>query len=288
MANLRDVRLRIRAIKQTLKVTRAMNLISTSKLRSGKQVLANTVPYFMRIQRTLADIINNISGVQSHYFKRAADAPACIIAVTSDKGLAGGYNASVFHYCMDMATRMETKPVIVLVGQVGIRYFGTCPYSVIETFSFESKLPTLSDATEIATYVLSQFDWGGFGEIHIVYTRMYNAVKQAVVDQQLLPFDREAMHRTNPARDASDHFEYVPSPEEVFEELAPQYVAGVIYGALVEAYTSEQSQRMNAMDQASRNAQDMLDKQQLFYNRARQAQITQEITEIVAGTAALK
>jgi F-type H+-transporting ATPase subunit gamma len=278
----------MKAISQTLKVTKAYNLISTSKLRQGKAVLANAEPYFLRIQRTMADILSNATGVRSLYFEHDSEAPACIIAVTSDKGLAGGYNANVYHYVMNLVEKEAVKPVIVLVGQVGMRYFGACPYSVIENFSFTSQMPCMEDAKTIADFVLSQYEWGQFSSIRVVYTHMVNVVKQVVVDRLVAPFDRNVIHRSHPEKDSAEHFEYLPSAEEVFNALAPQYAAGIIHGALIEAYTSEQSQRMNAMDQASRNAEDMLSRQQLFYNRARQAQITQEITEIVGGSSALE
>jgi F-type H+-transporting ATPase subunit gamma len=300
MASLRDTRLRIRTIKQTLQVTKAMNLISTSKLRKGRSLLSNTEPYFNRIQRTMTNILNGAGSVNSPYFRKGEKGHQAIIAVTSDKGLAGGYNSNVYHYVSGLLSTLP-NPVLVLSGQVGQRYFTSGP-KVMETFSFGSRMPTIEDAKEISDFVISQFEWGVFDEIRIVYTQMFNVLRQKPVERLLLPLDRDEMRTLRYAgealpsqfdgssvpKGANEHFEYVPSPEEVFNALAPQYVTGLIYGALVEGYASEQAERMMAMDQSSRNAEDMLANLQIFYNRARQAAITQEMTEIVSGSAALQ
>jgi F-type H+-transporting ATPase subunit gamma len=322
MPSLRDVRIRIRTIKQTLQVTKAMNLISTSKLRKGRQVLANTTPYFDRIQRTMTDILSGAGKVDSPYFKRS-EGPTAIVAVTSDKGLAGGYNANIYHYVLDLCAQVK-DPVLIVVGQVGLRYFQSCPYKVLHSFTFNAKLPCMDDAQEVAEFITGQFTSGAFSEARIVYTHMFNVVKHKPVERLLLPLDRDEMRamryaaaeatiehiehkeggkakaKTTAGADSvpgalpaepppavNETFEYVPEEVVVFDALAPQYVAGLIYGSLIEGYTSEQAERMTAMDQSSRNAEDMLADLQVFYNRARQANITQEITEIVSGSAAL-
>jgi len=293
MANLRDVRLRMRAIKQTLQVTKAMNLISTAKLRKGRRLLSNTEPFFNRVQKTMSDLLHGAGKVQSHFFEKSKGRTA-IIAVTSDKGLAGGYNSNIFHTTMELCAQVE-NPVLILIGSVGQRYFVNSPYLILENFSFSSRIPTLEDATSISEYIISQFDWGVFSEIRIVYTHMYNALRLVPREKEILPLDEEKMRINAPVLDSfappakeQSVFEYLPSPEEVFNELVPMYIKGIVYGCLVESYASEQSARMSAMDDASRNGEEMLEKAQLYYNCIRQADITQEVTEIVSGSAALE
>jgi F-type H+-transporting ATPase subunit gamma len=292
MANLRDVRLKMAAIGQTLQITKAMGLISTSKLRKGRQVLELTEPFFNRVQKTMSDILRGAGKVQSQFFEKTGRHSA-IIVVSSDKGLAGGYNSNIFRYVLSLCEKMK-NPVLILIGSIGQRYFINSPYLVLENFSFFSRLPTLEDAQEISEYIISQFGWGIFGEVRIVYTHMYNALKLLPNEREILPFDeakmriKRAQDAIEPEKNVGSEFEYFPSAKDVFNALAPLYIKGVIYGCLVESYASEQSARMSAMNDATKNAEEMLAADQLFYNRVRQAGITQEVTEIVSGEAALE
>ncbi|MDR1099824.1 MAG: ATP synthase F1 subunit gamma [Treponema sp.] len=292
MANLRDVRLRMRAIRQTLQVTKAMNLISTAKLRKGRRVLEDTEPFFRRIQKSMWDILAGAGRVESEFLTsgRSKNPHTAIVAITSDKGLAGGYNANIFRQVSDLCGRVS-NPLLILIGSIGYRYFINSPYLILENFSFHSQIPTMENAREIADYIVSQYLWGMFDEIHIVYTHMHSAVKLLPRERQLLPLDAEKMH-TELSRDEGQnrvelHFEFLPSKTAVFDALVPFYIRGIVYGSLVEAYVSEQSARMAAMDEASKNAEDMLSVLQINYNRTRQAGITQEVSEIVSGSAAL-
>ncbi|MDR3355971.1 MAG: ATP synthase F1 subunit gamma [Spirochaetaceae bacterium] len=295
MANLRDIRVHMKSIAQTLKVTNAMNLISTAKLRKGRRLLTDTEPYFDRIQKTMAELLRSAGKVQSPYFAEdsARAGRTGVIVVTSDKGLAGGYNANIFRYVLEVCKKV-CNPVLVLIGNIGQRYFVNTPYMVLENFSFASRMPLLEEANEISEYVISQFTWGVFSEVRIVYTHMYNTLKLLPAERVVLPFDIKKMRIAAPGSGFSDieqqkplNFDYIPSPEGVFDALAPQYITGLVYGCLVEAYASEQSARMSAMDEASKNARDILERQQLSYNHVRQTGITQEVTEIVSGSEAL-
>jgi F-type H+-transporting ATPase subunit gamma len=289
MANSRDVRLRMKAIKQTLQITKAMNLISTSKLRKGRRVLENTVPFFNRIQTSMFDILSGAGKVKSDFFNpqvRDGNVRTAIIVVTSDKGLAGGYNANIFREVTRLCGEVK-NPILILIGAIGYRYFIHSPYLIIENFSYKSRLPELDDAKEIADYMISQYSWGMFNQVHIVYTHMYSSIKLIPTARQILPVNAGLLQKKFEAEGAKRtelQFEYWPSQEIVFDTLAPLYVKGIIYGALVEAYTSEQSARMSAMDEATKNGEDMLNVLQINYNRARQAGITQEMTEIIGGS----
>jgi F-type H+-transporting ATPase subunit gamma len=286
----------MRAIRQTLQVTKAMNLISTAKLRKGRRVLEDTEPFFTRIQKSMYDILAAAGHPQSEFFPRSGWSNSggvrhsAVVAVTSDKGLAGGYNANVCRCAAELCSRLK-NPLLILIGSIGYRYFIHSPYLILENFSFRSRLPEVDDARQIAEYIISQYLWGMFDEVHLVYTHMYSAVKLQPAERQILPLDAEAMKadlaRFDSRERAALQFEYIPSPEEVFDALVPLYIRGVVYGSLVEAYVSEQSARMTAMEESSKNAEEMLADLQLHYNRARQAGITQEVTEIISGSTAL-
>jgi F-type H+-transporting ATPase subunit gamma len=283
----------MRAIRQTLQVTKAMNLISTAKLRKGRRLLEDTEPYFTRIQKSMFDILSSAGQVRSQFFKPRhppEEGRTAIVAVTSDKGLAGGYNANIFRQVMDLAGRVN-KPLLILIGAIGQRYFINSPYLILENFSFHSRIPAMEEAREIADYLISQFEWGIFDQVYVVYTHMYSSIKLLPTERQILPLDlgriREELSRTEGQERAELQFEFLPSPEDVFEALVPLYVKGIVYGSLVESYVSEQSARMAAMDEASKSAEDMLAGLQISYNRVRQAGITNEMSEIVSGAAAL-
>jgi F-type H+-transporting ATPase subunit gamma len=286
----------MRAIGQTLQVTKAMNLISTAKLRKGRRILEDTEPFFNRIQKSMFDILSDAGRVRSAYFGRQGKNAAprsAVIVVSGDRGLAGGYNANIARTVNKLCAELA-NPALILIGTVGNRYFLHSPYEILDNFSFKSKLPEMTDAAEIADYVISRYTAGVFDEVYIAYTYMYSAIRLVPEVQMILPLDIERMkarsrtsHLSFEHRDAHIRFEYIPSAEEVFDELVPLYIKGMVYGSLVEAYVSEQSARMAAMDEATKNAEKMLASLQIFYNRVRQTGITQEVTEIVSGSAAL-
>ena len=292
MTNLRDLRLRMRAIRQTLQVTKAMKLISTAKLRKGRRVLSDTEPYFSRVQMAMYDILSGESLGRSKYLAVTGMKEAsrsAIVVISSDKGLAGGYNANVFRHVKELCARVK-NPVLILIGAVGYRYFIHSPWVILENFSYKSRLPTMDDAQEISDFILSQYLWGMFDEVYIVYTHMYSSVKLLPRELKILPLSEENMREEFGAklgRQKGFIFEYYPSKRRVFDSFVPMYIRGVIYGSLIEAYASEHNARMSAMDEASKNAEEMLAGLQISYNRIRQAGITQEMSEIVGGAEAL-
>jgi len=292
MASLRDLRTRMRAVRQTLQVTKAMNLISTSKLRRGRRMLEDTEPYFTRIQKSMFDILSYAEKHDSNFFRRKnpENSRTAIIVITSDKGLAGAYNANIFRYVSDLCKKIE-NPVLLLVGTVGHRHYAHTSDIVLEKFSFHSRLPTMEDAEEVAEYAISRYLSGAFDEVHVVYTHMYNAIKILPSEKQVFPLDaekiQEELSSMGNVKRVKLHFEFIPSEREVFDALIPRYVRGIIYGSMVEAYASEHSARMTAMNQASKSAEEMLADLQVIYNRVRQASITQEVAEIIGGFSAL-
>ena len=297
MANLRDARLRIRAIQQTLQVTKAMKLISTAKLRKGRRILEDTVPYFSRLDKTMFDILSGAGMERSKFLstnsginpERNSASRTAIVVITSDKGLAGGYNANIFREVNQLCARVK-NPVLIVIGAIGYRHFINSPWLILESYSYRSRLPDMEDAKEIAEYIISQYLWDMFDEVHIIYTHMYSSIKQLPKEIQLLPLNEKKMQEKfeqSGGKRAELHFEYWPSKTEVFDHLVPIYIKGIIYCSLIEAYASEQSARMSAMDDASKNAEEMLASLQIYYNHVRQSSITQEMTEIVSGAATL-
>jgi F-type H+-transporting ATPase subunit gamma len=283
----------MRAIRQTLQVTKAMNLISTAKLRKGRRMLEDTEPYFTRIQKSMFDILSGAGRIESRFFRTAdpnKTSRTAVVVITSDKGLAGGYNANVFRQVSDLCSRVK-NPLLILIGSIGYRYFIHSPYLILENFTFRSQMPTVENAGEIADYIVSQYLWGMFDEVHIVYTYMHSTIKLIPCEWQVLPLNvekiQEGLSGMGKEKRVELQFEFIPSKTAVFDALVPMYIKGVIYGSMVESYVSEQSARMSAMDEASKSAEDMLASLQISYNRARQAGITQEMSEIVGGSTAL-
>jgi len=294
MSNLRDVRLRMRAIEQTLQVTKAMNLISTAKLRKGRKMLEDAVPYFSRIQKSMYDILSSEGNIESEFFRKndkSVPGRTAIIVITSDKGLAGGYNANIYRQVNELCSKVKSPVLILIGGPVGYRYFGHSHHVILENFTFHPQVPTEEHAGEVAEYVVSQYLWGIFDSIYIVYTHMFSMVKLQPTEKQIIPLVKEKIQddilKIGGEKRVDLKFEFLPSTGAVFDTLVPQYIKGVIYGAMVEAYASEQSARMRAMDEASKSAEDMLASLRISYNRARQAGITQEIAEITGGSTAM-
>lgn len=284
---MRDIQNRMKGVRQTLQVTGAMKLISTSKLRKARRRLDETLPYFDAIRSAMRDIISHAEGHGARWFderKAKPDRRVATLVVTADKGLAGGYNHVVIRFVEESC---PPRSILMPIGAVGKRHFMEKDYVLLEDFAVSTKEPTVYEAKEIAHFVVEQFNAGRIDEFRIVYTRMRSTVKLEPEMLVLLPLDPE--HIVAGARTAKveEAYRYMPSEDSVFDMLVPQYLKGVIYGALVQSFASEQAARMSAMDSASKNAEEMLIRLRLVYNRARQSAITNEVSEIVAGAAAL-
>jgi F-type H+-transporting ATPase subunit gamma len=288
METMRDIRNRMKSVRQTLQVTGAMKLISTSKLRKARRRLEDTLPYFDGISNAMRDIIGHSEENGQKWFDKRADKAGRKIAtlvVTADKGLAGGYNHSIIRYVEEICPKGS---FLLPVGLVGKRYFMEKDYILVEDFAVSTKEPTVYEAKEVAAFAANQFLAGKIDEFHVVYTRMRSIVKLEPTMQVLLPLDAADISASGRAAEDNESYRYEPSEEGLFDALVPQYLKGVVYGALVSAFASEQAARMTAMDAATKNADEMLGRLGLRYNRARQAAITSEVSEIVAGAAALE
>ena len=288
METMRDVRLRMRSVRQSLQVTQAMKLISTAKLRKARRRLEETRPYFEAIREAMHDIVE-LGAVGSGAWFDAREGKAArktaVLVVSSDRGLAGGYNAQVIRFVEE---RCPPGSILLPIGSIGKRHFMDKDYVLLEDFPASPKEPTVYEARDIAAFAAELFLAGRIDEFKAVYTRLESVVRQSPEMLDLLPLAQERLEPGRRARRQAPRFSYLPDEETVFDSLVPKYLKGVIYGALVESFASEQAARMTAMDAASKNAKQMLDRLQLLYNRARQAAITGEVTEIVAGAAALE
>lgn len=300
MANIREIRERIESIKQILKITNAMYLISSSKLKKTRKALDSTEPYFYTLQETIESVLEHTPHLRQMYFDRRLAIPESqrkrgYIVITGDKGLCGSYNHNILKYTeqkLDEAADLDNCYLFVM-GQVGRMYFqrrmksGKQAY-VDGEFLYTTQNPTLYRASEIAATVLEKFKNGELDEVWLLYTNMVSSNSQEVRSVQLLPFERRHFGK---AKDGTikklPSASFVPSPEKVMDYLIPNYAKGIIYGAMVEAFCCEQHSRMTAMDAATTSAKDMIRELSLMYNRARQAAITQEITEVCGGAASV-
>ena len=277
MANAREIQSRMKSIKDTMKITNAMYMISSSKLSKARTDLKNTEPYFFTMQDALAKILMESPDAGNRFFDQRPDlAPEDrkkgYIVVTADKGMAG---------------ENENHNKLFVVGEVGRRYFETKNIPVAIDFKYTAQNPNMNRARYIAEQVTELFVSGELDEVYIIYTKMINSLNVQAECHQLLPLEQEqiSVHRD---RKYYDQVAFLPSPDEVFEHIVPNYVAGFVYGALVESYCSEHNARMTAMQTATNAAKDMLNQLTIDYNRARQSAITQEITEVIAGAKAQK
>ena len=298
MASMREIKLRMKSIKETRQITKAMKLISAAKLKKARQQLEQTLPYFNKVKSTIGDILVHSGTIENIYFdvrKDKADKKVGFIILTGDKGLAGGYNHNILKLAEEKIEEAE-DPVLFVAGHMGRNYFYRRNFKLYHDFDYPVQNPTVYRAREIADIILNQFKNGELDEVYLIFTHMVSTIKLVPQTLKLLPLDCEALAEDIgygaicEARNVKidEMFTYEPSVKAVFDVLIPKYVKGIIYGALVEAFTSEQSARMSAMDNATANADDMLQSLNLYYIRARQAAITQEISEIVGGAAALQ
>ena len=276
--SMKDIKLRIRSVQSTMQITKAMELVASSKLRHARERMEQARPYFETLQATLADIAAANTEFTSPYLARRPVKKTCYIVIAGDRGLAGGYNANLFKL---VAQAAEGKECCVLpVGKKALEHFQHRGMSILtEAFSPVEDV-TVSDCFSMSRLVAQGFLKGEFDEIHLCYTRFESMLTQTAKTVQMLP-----MAAPKPREDKHPRslMLYEPSSEAVYDAIVPEYFAGLIWGAVCESEASEQAARRTAMDAASKNAGEMIENLNLRYNRARQAAITQEITEIVAG-----
>jgi F-type H+-transporting ATPase subunit gamma len=295
LAQVHEIKLRIKGIKDTKQITKAMKLISAAKLKKARKQLDQALPFFEKVRVTMVDILMHSGEINNKYFdlrdKKEGKKRAYLV-ITGDKGLAGGYNHNMIKLA-EQHINGDREALLFVAGNVGKYYFTKNKYNVYMEFDYPVQNPTIYRAREISELILQLFADGVFDEMYLAFTNMHSTISIEPQVIKLLPLELHALKADmkiadNPDERIDDVIKYDPSPQEVLDVLVGKYVKGVIYGAFVEAFTSEQSARMTAMDSATTNADDILGKLSLSFNRARQAKITQEISEIVGGAEALK
>lgn len=291
--NMREIQLRIKSINQMRQITKAMKLISASKLKKARAQLEETLPYFSKVRETIAEILAHSGDVESKYFvsgDQKTGIKKAYIIITGDKGLAGGYNSNIKKLAEQAIGQDKENALLLVAGNSGRSYFVKKEYNVHTEFDYAVQNPTVFRAREIADIILELYEKKQAQEVYIIFTQMVSAITLEPKMLKLLPLEISALRDNVEARDIKidEQIKYEPSPSVVLDVLISKYIKGIMYGAFVEAFTSEQNARMTAMDSATKNADEMLLKLNLYKNRARQAAITQEISEIVGGASALK
>ena len=292
MASAKEIQDRMRSIKDTLKITNAMYMISSSKLKKSKKMLADTEPYFYTLQSEMSRILRHLPDMNSIYFKTNAEIPerkrkAGYIVITADKGLAGSYNHNILKLAEEELEKRDDYKLFVL-GELGRHYFEQKGINIDKQFHFVVQDPSLSRARRIAEDLLKLYHENQLDELYIIYTTMVNAMQEEAQVAQLLPLKKTDFKIPVPIDIPLEGLVLKPSAEEVMDHIVPNYVVGFVYGALVEAFSCEQNARMMAMEGATNSAKQMLKELDIEYNRARQAAITQEITEVIAGATSQK
>ena len=292
MANTKEIQDRIKSINDTLKITNAMYMISSSKLKKSKKMLADTEPYFYTLQSEMSRILRHIPDMEDIYFKSTEDIPmderrVGYIVITADKGLAGSYNHSILRLAEEHLGSHPNHELFVL-GELGRHYFEQRGIAIQKQFHYTVQNPTLNRARNIAEEILELYNKEELDEVYIIYTSMINAIQEEAQILQLLPLKKVDFDIQLPVDIPREELALKPSPEAVMDRIVPDYVVGFVYGALVESFSCEQNARMMAMEAASKSARDMLHELDILYNRARQAAITQEITEVIAGAKSQK
>ncbi len=292
MSGIKEIRNHIESIKDTQKITNAMYLIASTKIRKAKNELDHTKPYFNALQAEIKRIFRTVDNIESRYFypgseEQKLDGTYGYLVITADKGLAGAYNKNVIKEALRLMDEHSNAKLFV-VGEYGRAYFTAHKIPIEKSFLYTAQNPTLDRAREISYTLLDQYLAGDLTKIYIIYTDFSGGMRTDACSTRLLPFHHT--HFATPASEkhVSSPFEFSPSIEDVLDNLVPSYVTGFIYSALVDSFCSEQNARMEAMESAVGNAQKLLDKLSVEYNHMRQSAITQEITEISSGAKAQK
>ena len=284
MASMRDIQRRKNSISSISQITKAMKLVSTVKLQKTKERAENSRPYFQYMYDTVTSMLARSGSIDHPYLKPGTSKKKAVIVITSNRGLAGGYNSNVTKLVTDGNWNREDI-LLYTIGRKGRETLEKRGYEVYRDYSDVINAPLFSDAREIGKTVLEDFTGDRVGEIYLAYTSFKNTVVHEPKLVKLLPIEFSEQERSK--EEAKTPMNYEPSEEEALDIIIPKYLTSLLYGALVEAAASENGARMQAMDSATSNAEEMIEKLSLQYNRARQGSITQELTEIIAGAEAI-
>jgi F-type H+-transporting ATPase subunit gamma len=283
MATMREIKRRRSSVQSTQQITKAMKLVSTVKLQRTRTRAENSKAYFQYMHKAVSSMLSKAGSVDHPYVKGGESENIGIVVVTSNRGLAGGYNANIVRLIQAQGFEKENVRIYT-VGRKGQEGLARRGYEIVADYSDVIEEPTFADARRIGDRLLLDFAEGKIGKIYVVYTEFLNTVSQEPKMMQLLPAGPSIEENTD---EDLALMTFEPNEEEAIALLIPKYVNSILYGAFVEAVASENGARMQAMDSATSNAEDMISSLSLQYNRARQGNITQELTEIIAGAEAI-
>lgn len=275
----KDIKQRIRSMESTRQITRAMEMVAASKLRKAQDRILSSRPYFEQLYATIAHIACTRADFSSPYLTRRDCRKTCYIVIAGDRGLAGGYNSNIFKM---VAQETEGKEYCVLpIGKKAVDYYRSRNSEILTEQYADASLLSIGDCFSLSKQVSKAYLVGAFDRICVAFTNFVSILSQTPAILPLLPLSLTAS-----GKDEASSVLYEPDPQTVFDAIIPEYLGGVVYGALCESVASEQAARRTAMDSATKNADEMIEDLNLKFNRARQGAITQEITEIVAGAEA--
>ncbi|MBQ9493490.1 MAG: ATP synthase F1 subunit gamma [Oscillibacter sp.] len=289
MANIKELKARIEGVQETRKITNAMYLVASTKLRHAREALDRTRPYFDAMRQEVGRVFRTVQSAKSRYFfTPEGEIPSrgvCgILVITADKGLAGAYNLNAIRKAEELLVDKPNARLFV-VGEYGRRHFRMRHRPFETDFRFTAQDPTFNRARQICTRLLDLYDKKELNEIVVIYTEMKTSLSTETMVQNLLPMSWEPFEAEEPEEEEGQ-FEFLPSFDVVLAAVMRSYISGFLYSALVDSFCSEQNSRVTAMDAAGRNAEELLSDLSLQLNRERQSAITQEITEISAGAMA--
>ena len=285
-AGIKEIKTRINSVNSTKQVTKAMELVASSKMRKAKDRALAARPYFGTMYNTVKDIATNTRGVRNVFLKQREVKNRCYIVVAGDRGLAGGYNSNITKLTLSHMDGKKEK--VMTVGKKSTEFFSKRGYDILKSTESVEKCD-YNEAIAFAQEAMDLYKKGEIDEVYMVYTEFVSPLTQNPKLMKILPlaFDKEEVKsKENSGRRA--RVQYLPSAEVVLGHIIPKYVSGIVYDGIIESFASEQAARRTAMSSATDNADEMLSNLELSYNRARQSAVTQEITEIVGGVEALK
>lgn len=282
---MKEIKTRIKSVESTKQITKAMELVSSSKFRKAKERAESARPYFNTLYNTVQDIAKNTSNSRNVFLKERKVNNVCYIVIAGDRGLAGGYNSNILKAVL-AHNKLGTGKVIT-VGKKAKESLSKRGYEVIDYIESVEKC-VYEDANRVAQAAMEAYKNGEVDEVNLVYTEFISALSQEPKIVKLLPVTIDNTNTEKEVKKGKAAVQYLPSADAVLGYILPKYVSGSVYGAIAESFASEQAARRTAMESATDNANEMISKLELVYNRARQAAVTQEISEIVGGAAAAK
>lgn len=286
MASMRDIKRRKGSIQSTQQITKAMKLVSTVKLQRAKQRAEQSKAYFNCMYETVTSMLAKAGSLNHPYLRKGESGKKAVIVITSNRGLAGGYNSNVVKLITQGGFKKEELEIYA-IGKKGRDALNRYGYHIMEENSEIIEEPSYVDAMVISNKLLGAYATGEISEIYLAYTGFKNTVVHVPTLLKLLPVEAPAQEQAEKEPESKAMMNFEPEDDEALDMIIPKYVTSLIYGGLVEAVASENGARMQAMDSATSNAEEMIDHLSLMYNRARQGSITQELTEIIAGANAI-